>query len=148
MMLRILPFEQEAHKNVCSDTLIAIEMNPHLLKRIVTCDESWFSSYSIHDNPCTGRVHPPRAKTARMSISKFTTMMIAFTDIHDIVYLYWFPEDQTINQLYYLQVLTELHERIRKKRPELWKLWVLHQDNALAHSAMSLSRGFLPSTAF
>lgn len=45
-------------------------------------------------------------------------------------------------QHYYLHVLAELRERIRKKRPELWKdkSWVLHQDNAPAHSALSVKR--------
>ena len=68
--------------------------------------------------------------------------MIVFFDIHGIVYLHWVPEGQTINQHYYLHVLAELRERIRKKRPELWKdkSWVLHQDNAPAHSALSVKR--------
>ena len=67
-------------------------------------------------------------------------MTIVFFDIHGIVYLHWVPEDQTINQHYYLEVLAQLRERIRKKGPELWKnkSWVLHQDNAPAHSALSV----------
>ena len=44
--------------------------------------------------------------------------MIVFFDIHGIVYLHWIPEGQTINTYYYLHVLAELRERIRKKRPE------------------------------
>ena len=51
----------------------------------------------------------------------------------------WVPEGQTINQVYYKEVLTNLHERVRR-RPEMWKngSWVLHQDNALAHNALSV----------
>jgi len=32
----------------------------------------------------------------------------------------------TVNQNYYLQVLTTLKEQVRKKRPELWKnnFWI------------------------
>ncbi|GFU90116.1 hypothetical protein TNCV_2464581 [Trichonephila clavipes] len=60
-----------------------------------------------------------------------------------------FSEGQTINQHYYLHVLAELCERIRKKLPELWKdkSWVLHKDNAplILHY---LARSFLTSTAF
>ena len=50
------------------------------------------------------------------------------------------PEGQTVNQHYYLEVLAQLREKIRKKRPELWKekSWVLHQDNAPAHTALSV----------
>ncbi|GFT80842.1 putative mariner transposase [Trichonephila clavipes] len=57
----------------------------------------------------------PRAKKARMSKSQFKAMMIVFFDIHRIVYLHWVPEGQTINQHYYLEVLGNLRERIRKK---------------------------------
>ena len=53
----------------------------------------------------------PRAKKARMSKSKFKAMMNVFSDIHRIVYLHWVPEGQTVNQHYYLHVLTELCEK-------------------------------------
>ncbi|VVC33042.1 Transposase, type 1 [Cinara cedri] len=54
----------------------------------------------------------------------------------------WVPEGQTVNQIYYLSVLATLRERVRKKRPELWKnnSWILHQDNALAHNALSVKQ--------
>ncbi|KAG5329384.1 MOS1T transposase, partial [Acromyrmex heyeri] len=47
-----------------------------------------------------------------------------------------------INQTYYLTVLATLRERVRKKRSELWKnkSWILHQDNAPAHNALSMKR--------
>jgi len=53
----------------------------------------------------------------------------------------WVPEGQTINQPYYKEVLTNLRERVRR-RPEMWKngSWVLHQDNTLAHSALSVKK--------
>lgn len=141
---KILTIEQkENRKNICTETLIAIENEPNFLERVITCDESWFFTYdpetkrqSMHWKTPTS----PRTKKARMSKSKFKAMMIVFFDIHGIVYLNWVPEDQTVNQLYYLEVLAQLRERIRKKRPELWKnkSWILHQDNAPAHSAFSV----------
>ncbi|VVC34328.1 Hypothetical protein CINCED_3A000742 [Cinara cedri] len=38
--------------------------------------------------------------------------------------------------------LATLRERVRKKRPELWKnnSWILHQDNAPAHNALSVKQ--------
>jgi len=52
----------------------------------------------------------------------------------------WVPEGQTVNQVYYKEVLTNLHERVRKRRPEMWKnsSWVLHKDNVPAHNALSV----------
>jgi len=50
------------------------------------------------------------------------------------------PEGQNINQVYHKEVLTNLHERVRRRRPEMWKngSWVLHQDNAPARNALSV----------
>ncbi|VVC28972.1 Hypothetical protein CINCED_3A006254 [Cinara cedri] len=52
------------------------------------------------------------------------------------------PEDQIVNRNYYLTVLVTLHERVRKKRPMLLKnkSWILNQDNASAHNALSVKR--------
>ena len=74
MVPKILTFEQqEARKNVSTDTLNAIENDPNLLERIITCDKSWFFTYdpetkrqSIHWKSPTS----PRAKKARMSSIK------------------------------------------------------------------------------
>jgi len=50
----------------------------------------------------------------------------------------WVPSGQTVNQQYYTEVLTKLHECVRRKRLELWRNgWILHQDNAPAHNALS-----------
>jgi histone-lysine N-methyltransferase SETMAR len=49
------------------------------------------------------------------------------------------PPGQTVNQTYYTELLTKLRGKIRRKIPELWKNgWILHQDNALAHNALSV----------
>jgi len=49
-------------------------------------------------------------------------------------------EGQTINQVYYKEVLTTLRERVRRRRPEMWKngSWVIHKDNAQAHNVLSV----------
>jgi len=50
------------------------------------------------------------------------------------------PEGQAVNQVYYKEVLTNLLERVERRRPDMWKngSWVLHQDNVLAHNALSV----------
>jgi len=67
-------------------------------------------------------------------------MMIAFVDIWGIVHVDWVPESQTVNKVCYKEVFTNLRERVRRRRPEMWKngSWVLHQDNAPAHNALSV----------
>ena len=83
----------------------------------------------------------PRQKKAQQSKSKFKGIMIFFFfNIQGIVHVDWVPEGRTVNQVYYKEVLTNLHEQMRRRRPEMWKngSWVLHQDNALAHNALSV----------
>jgi hypothetical protein len=73
--------------------------------------------------------------------SKFKAMLIVFFDIQGIVTAEWVPSGQTVNQQYYLEVLMKLCERVRRKRPELWRNgWILHQDNAPAHNALSMKQ--------
>jgi len=64
-----------------------------------------------------------------------------FFDIQGIVMAEWVPSGQTVNQQYYIEVLTKLRERVTRKRPELWRnVWILHQDNAPAHNALSVKQ--------
>jgi hypothetical protein len=50
----------------------------------------------------------------------------------------WVPEGQTLNKVYYEEVLITLCEWVRR-RPEMWmnSSWVLHHNNALEHNALS-----------
>jgi len=52
----------------------------------------------------------------------------------------WVPDGQNVNHVYYKEVLTNLREWVRRRRPEMWKnsSRVLHQDNAPAHNALSV----------
>ena len=65
-------------------------------------------------------------------------------DIRGIVHYEFVPNGQTVNKVYYLEVVKRLREKVRRKRPELFanNSWILHHDNAPAHTAMSV-REFL-----
>ena len=66
-------------------------------------------------------------------------MLLTFFDIRGIVHYEFVPTGQTVNQVYYLEVLERLREKVRRKRPELFaNSWILHQDNASAHMALSV----------
>lgn len=54
------------------------------------------------------------------------------------------PQGQTVNQHVYKEILRRLLRSVREKRRELWQdnTWLLHQDNAPAHNALSI-RQFL-----
>jgi len=67
-----------------------------------------------------------------------------FFYIRGIVHHDFIPTGQRTNQVYSLEVLERLREKVRRKRPERFanNSWILHHDNAPAHTALSV-REFL-----
>jgi alpha-L-fucosidase len=47
------------------------------------------------------------------------TMLITFFDIKNNVHFEFFPQGQTVNQAYHMEILERLFEIVRRKRPEL-----------------------------
>ena len=64
--------------------------------------------------------------------------------ISGIFHYEFVPTGQIINQVYYSELLKRLREKVRRKRPEPFanNSWILHHDNAPAHTALSV-REFL-----
>jgi len=68
-------------------------------------------------------------------------MLITFFDIKGIVHFEFIPQDQTLNQAYYVEIMKQSHEAVHRKRPELWPSdWILHHDNAPAHKVFSVEQ--------
>jgi len=67
-------------------------------------------------------------------------MLLTFFDIRRIVHYELLPTGQKVKQVYYLEVLGRLHEKVRRKGPKLLanNSWILHHDNAPAHTALSV----------
>ena len=67
-------------------------------------------------------------------------MLLTFFYIIGIVHYEFVPNGQTVNQVYYVEVLERLHEKVRRKRPEHFanNSWILHHDNAPVHTALSV----------
>ena len=91
------------------------------------------------------------SSVARPALKYFSTLSHTWMDnkvrelyIRGIVHYEFVPTGQTVNQVYYLEVLKRLREKVRRKRPELFasNSWILHHDNAPAHTALSV-REFL-----
>ena len=72
------------------------------------------------------------------------TIKFANVELRGIVPYEFVPTGQTDNQVYYLEMLKRLLEKVRRKRPELFanNSWILHHENAPAHTALSV-REFL-----
>ena len=64
-------------------------------------------------------------------------MLIVFFDYEGVVHHEYAPRGQTINKEFYLEVLKRLRYAVRIKRRHFWASgdWLLHHDNAPAHSS-------------
>ncbi|KAL4090659.1 hypothetical protein QTP88_025453 [Uroleucon formosanum] len=144
---RLLTLEQKENRlTICQD-LKNRSIDPNFIKNIVTGDETWVYGYDPETKAQSSQwktKFSPRPKKARQVRSSVKTMLIVFFDIEGIVHYEFVPHGQTVNQVFYKDVLMRLREKIRKKRPEKWRTetWFLHHDNAPAHSALSI-REFL-----
>ena len=146
MVPRLLTEEQKAQRlNACRDILQQMEADEKLLENVITGDESWVFQY----DPETKRqsrqwksASSPRPKKARMQRSQVKVMLITFFDHQGMVHHEFVPKGQTVNQHFYKEVLTRLVNKIRQKRRASWagKTWILHHDNAPAHTALSVKQ--------
>jgi histone-lysine N-methyltransferase SETMAR len=75
-----------------------------------------------------------REQKAWKSNLNFQAMMTVYFDIGETVHIDWVSKGQTINKVYYKEVLTILRERARRKSPKMLKKgsWIHHHDNALS----------------
>ena len=71
-------------------------------------------------------------------------MLIIFYNCEGVVHYEFAPRGQTINTKYYVELLKRLRDVVRRKRSRFWSSgdWLLHHDNAPAHSS-NLMQHFL-----
>ena len=84
------------------------------------------------------RPEEPRMKKPRQVRSNVKVLLAISFDCNNL------PQGRTVNNEYYLDDMHRLRKAIHQKRTELWKnqSWILHHDNAPAHTLM-LVREFL-----
>ncbi|UYV80271.1 hypothetical protein LAZ67_18002251 [Cordylochernes scorpioides] len=113
---KLLNCDQKQHRmNIANEMLDSVRDDPNLLQRVITGDEAWVYGYDVETKAQSSQwklPHEPRPKKAR--------------------------QGRTVNKEYYLQGMRNLLEAIRQKRPDLWKNknWLLHHDNAPAHTSL------------
>jgi hypothetical protein len=105
--------QKDNQENICSDIVERITEQPDVLENVITCDEMGIFQY----DPQTKRqsvywktLTSLSMRKAIMSKSKMKAMKIVFFDIRGVIMIEWVPEGQTVNQKYYLEVLTKLRE--------------------------------------
>ncbi|UYV77400.1 CSNK1A1 [Cordylochernes scorpioides] len=145
---KLLNCDQKQHRmNIANEMLDSVRDDPNLLQRVITGDEAWVYGYDVETNAQSYQwklPHEPRPKKARRVRSNVKVLLTIFFDCSGVVHHEFLPQGRTVNKEYYLQVMGNLREAIRQKRPDLWKNknWLLHYDNAPAHTLL-LVRDFL-----
>ena len=145
---RVLTEDQKANRvNISQELLHRVSVEENFLKTIVTGDEIWVYGYDIETKAQSSQwvgQGSPRPKKARMSRPDMNVMLLVFFDWQGIIHHEFDPRGQRVNTEFYVAVLKRLREAVRRKRPQLWtnQSWVLHHDNAPAHSSC-LVRNFL-----
>ncbi|UYV75977.1 hypothetical protein LAZ67_13002008 [Cordylochernes scorpioides] len=146
---KLLNCDQKQHRmNIANEMLDSVRDDPNLLQRVITGDEAWVYGYDVEtktQSPQWKLPHEPRPKKARQVRSNVKVLLTVFFDCRGVVHHEFLPQGRTVNKEYYLQVMRNLREAIRQKRPGLWKNknWLLHHDNAPAHTSL-LVRDFVP----
>ena len=132
---------------IVQEMLNDVNNDPDLLLRVITGDKSWVYGYDIETKAQLSQwkhTESLRPKKARQVRSNVKVLLTVFFDYHGVVHQEFLPQGRMVIKEYYLEVMRRLRGAIRKKRPELWKnnSWLLHHDNAPAHSSL-LVRNFL-----
>ncbi|UYV63879.1 hypothetical protein LAZ67_2005879 [Cordylochernes scorpioides] len=139
--------QKQHHMNIANEMLDSVRDDQNLLQRVITGDEAWVYGYDVETKAQSSQwklPHEPRPKKARQVRSNVKVLLTVFFDCRGVVHHEFLPQGRTVNKEYYLQVMRNLREAIRQKRPDLWKNknWLLHHDNAPAHTSL-LVRDFL-----
>ena len=148
---KLLNFDQKNRRmTIAQEMFNEVNEDPDFLKRVITGDESWVYGYDVETKAQSFQwktPEEPTPKKARQVRSTVKVLLTVFFDYRGVVHQEFLPQGRTVNKEDYLQVMRRLREAIRKKRPELWKnhSWILHHDNAPAHSSL-LVRDFLAKT--
>ncbi|UYV61783.1 hypothetical protein LAZ67_1006524 [Cordylochernes scorpioides] len=127
--------------NIANEMLDSVRDDPNLLQRVITGDEAWVYGYDVETKAQSFQwklPHEPRPKKARQVRSNVEVLLTVFFDCRGVVHHEFLPQGRKVNKEYYLQVMRNLREAIRQKRPDLWKNknWLLHHDNAPAHTSL------------
>ena len=116
------------------------------LKRIITGDECWVHFYDPETKQQSSLWKKPEDPTPvkpRTQKSAGKILAIIFFDSVGVIYKHFVPQGQTINAQYYVEILGNLRDAVKRKRPELRNgEWLLLHDNAPPHTA-GLTQQFL-----
>ena len=110
------------------------------VRRFITMDETWVYHHDPESKQEAKEWCEPgcsASKRVRVRKSAKKVMASVFWDAKGILVVDYLQTGKTINSEYYCNLLDQLKEKIREKRPGLQKKKILfHQDNAPCHKSI------------
>ena len=137
----LTPDQKQRRVQASRNLIEAADNDRNFLNKIITGDESWCFQYDPTTKRQSSEWRDPaegRPTKVRPSKSKVKTMLITFFDSRGIIHKEFVPPGQTVNALFYKDVLERLLKRVRRVRPDLYASgdWFLLHDNAPSHTAI------------
>jgi len=133
-------FDRHRRLQICNDLKERFVTEGHnFLDRIVTCDETWVHHFTPESKRASKQwkhteSSPP--KKFRRIASAGKVMASVFWDKSGIIHVDFLPRGININSDYYCQVIQDVHNALKKKRPGfITKSILFLQDNARPHTA-------------
>ncbi len=139
---RFVPFHlTPCHHRIRYETsqsmLISARRN-NFLKNIITSDEAWVYQYDPASRQQSSQWLPPggtRPFKPHRSRATGKVLLVTFFDHKGMIH-FEMLRNQTVNSAIFIQILGRLTQALRRRRPRPREPWVLHMDNASAHTAL------------
>jgi hypothetical protein len=128
---RILTDDQKQRRLHISADLLH---NAEVFDRVITGDETWCFQYDpeIKRQSIQWKTQNSSRPKKHACLARSSRPCFVFLRSQGTVHYEFIAQGPTVNQQWYLEVLTRLRESVLRKRPELWPdKWILHHDNEL-----------------
>ncbi len=136
---QLTPRHLRLRYDACRALLNCTRGRNSILKRVITSDEAWVCSYDPESRRQSSQWLPPgapRPTKPRHPRGGGKVLIVTFFDHKGMIH-YELLRNQTVNSTVFVRILGNLHQALRNRRPRArqGQPWILHMDNASAHTA-------------
>ena len=141
--------QKRSRKTMSQQNIDLMKVDPDVLDKVVTGDESWISVFELPTKQSSSQWHPKGTHLdwplkALKQRSEKKSMLTVFFDRRGVILAEFSPLGGTVDTESYLETIRTLKERLRKKHPHLWnkpsldssRPFYLHHDNAPTHTSV------------
>ncbi len=136
-------YHRKERFEIAQKMLLYMQSKPNFLEHVITMDESWVYQYDpelkTQSSQWLGKADSRPVKCLRTrAVGK--VMLVSFFDHKGVVHQEFIHG--SVNRNVFCDILSNLRYAVAKRRPRIFKTFLLHMDNASCHTAQD-TRGFL-----